>query len=110
MTENDLPAEAIADPRTFTDEGALHGLLARLRRTDPLPFIEADDYAPFWLVTRHADTANPTASSPSAPGLMCASASTSLASSPSSANCWRGSSTSNLRGSRAWSRAASSAG
>ena len=38
MTENDLPAEAIADPRTFTDEGALHGLLARLRRTDPLPF------------------------------------------------------------------------
>lgn len=55
MTENDLPAEAIADPRTFTDEAALHGLLARLRRTDPLPWIAAEDYTPFWLVTRHAD-------------------------------------------------------
>src|SRR5258705_6978856 len=55
MTANDLPAEAIANPRTFTDEAALHGLLARLRRSDPLPFIEAEDYAPFWLVTRHAD-------------------------------------------------------
>ena len=55
MPDNNLPAEAIADPRTFTDEAALHGLLARLRRTDPLPFIQAEDYPPFWLVTRHAD-------------------------------------------------------
>lgn len=55
MLENDLPAEAIADPRTFTNEAALHGLLSRLRRTDPLPYVEAHDYAPFWLVTRHAD-------------------------------------------------------
>ncbi|MBV1686163.1 cytochrome P450 [Novosphingobium sp. G106] len=55
MHDTDLPAEAIADPRTFTDNRALHGLLARLRRTDPLPYIQAEDYAPFWLVTRHAD-------------------------------------------------------
>jgi cytochrome P450 len=55
VIENDLPPEAIADPRTFTDEKALHGLLARLRRSDPLPYIQAHDYAPFWLVTRHAD-------------------------------------------------------
>lgn len=55
MTETDLPAEAIANPRTFTDEAALHGLLARLRQSDPMPWIEAEDYEPFWLVTRHAD-------------------------------------------------------
>lgn len=54
MTENNLPAEAIADARTFTDPALLNGLLARLRRTDPLPHIVAEDYAPFWLVTRHA--------------------------------------------------------
>ena len=55
MTVSTLPNEAIADPRTFTDPVALHGLLARIRQTDPLPYIEADDYAPFWLVSRHTD-------------------------------------------------------
>lgn len=55
MLENDLPAEAVADPRTYADEEALHGLLARLRRIDPVARIEAEGYAPFWLVTRHAD-------------------------------------------------------
>ncbi len=55
MTECMLPDEAIADPRTFTDPVALHALLARIRQTDPLPLIEAEDYAPFWLVSRHAD-------------------------------------------------------
>jgi cytochrome P450 len=55
MLENDLPADAITDARTFTDEVALHGLLARLRRTDPLPYIDSGTTVPFWLVTRHAD-------------------------------------------------------
>jgi cytochrome P450 len=55
LTVSTLPNEAIADPRTFTDPAALHALLARIRTTDPLPFIEADDYAPFWLVSRHMD-------------------------------------------------------
>jgi cytochrome P450 len=52
---SDLPVEAFADPRTFTDPAALNRLLARIRKTDPLPFIEAHDYAPFWLVSRHVD-------------------------------------------------------
>ena len=55
MTECMLPDEAIADPRTFTDPAALHALLSRIRQTDPLPYIEAEDYAPFWLVSRHSD-------------------------------------------------------
>ena len=55
MSDIALPAEAIADPRTYTDPAALNGLLARLRKDDPLPYVEAPGYAPFWLVTRHAD-------------------------------------------------------
>jgi cytochrome P450 len=55
MAESSLPVEAIADARTFTDPAALHGLLARIRKTDPLPYIEAEDYPPFWLVSRHKD-------------------------------------------------------
>ena len=35
MVKNTLPVEAITDPRTFTDPAALHGLLARIRTTDP---------------------------------------------------------------------------
>jgi cytochrome P450 len=55
MTATALPFEAIADARTFTDPAALHALLARIRKTDPLPYIQAADYAPFWLVSRHQD-------------------------------------------------------
>ena len=55
MQENDLPADAITNARTFTDDAALHGLLARLRRTDPMPRINNGSTVPFWLVTRHAD-------------------------------------------------------
>jgi cytochrome P450 len=55
MTEVALQPEAIADPRTFTDPAALNGLLARLRQNDPMPYVQAEGYAPFWAVTRHAD-------------------------------------------------------
>lgn len=53
MTENDLPIEAILDPATFVEEDRLHGLLARLRRTDPFPYVETDKAIPFWLATRY---------------------------------------------------------
>jgi cytochrome P450 len=55
MSESTLPDEAIADARTFTDPVALHALLARIRKTDPLPYIDARGYPPFWLVSRHND-------------------------------------------------------
>jgi cytochrome P450 len=55
MPESTLPVEAIANARTFTDPAALHALLARIRKSDPLPYIEANDYPPFWLVSRHND-------------------------------------------------------
>jgi len=55
MSESTLAVEAIADARTFTDPVALHALLDRVRKTDSLPYVEAEDYAPFWLVSRHSD-------------------------------------------------------
>ena len=55
MQENDLPAEAIVDKKIFTDMNQLHGLLLRLRRHDPLPWVQPEGYDPFWLATRHAD-------------------------------------------------------
>lgn len=55
MTELDLPAEAIVDPRCFADPDALHRMLARVRRTDPFPYLQPEGYRPFWLAARHAD-------------------------------------------------------
>ncbi|MEY2926548.1 MAG: hypothetical protein RL367_1025 [Pseudomonadota bacterium] len=55
MQDVNLPVESIVDPRTFTDMATLHGLLARTRQSDPLPYVTAPDHMPFWLVTRHAD-------------------------------------------------------
>jgi cytochrome P450 len=54
MIENDLPAAAITDPALFADDARLHGMLARLRRTDPFPYVEAEGHLPFWLATRHS--------------------------------------------------------
>lgn len=51
----DLPNEAIALGSTFTDPDLLNGLLARIRRDDPLPLIRAEGFVPFWLVSRHDD-------------------------------------------------------
>jgi cytochrome P450 len=55
MPLNQLPPEAIVDGRVFADEKALHALLTRLRREDPMPFINVEGFPKFWLVTRHAD-------------------------------------------------------
>jgi len=43
------------DPKAYTDPQGWHAEAARLRREDPVPWIEAEGYDPFWAVTRHAD-------------------------------------------------------
>ena len=53
MIENELPASIITDPATFADDAKLHGMLARLRRTDIFPYVEAEGHEPFWLATKH---------------------------------------------------------
>lgn len=55
MSEAILPPSAITDGRTFTDLRALRALLANVRATDPLPYVESEGYHPFWLVSRHDD-------------------------------------------------------
>jgi cytochrome P450 len=46
---------ALTDPAAYADEGALHEALGLLRREDPVHWVEAAGFEPFWAVTRHAD-------------------------------------------------------
>jgi cytochrome P450 len=46
---------AIVDEALHADPGAYHALLTELRETDPVCWVEPDEYAPFWIVSRHAD-------------------------------------------------------
>jgi cytochrome P450 len=45
---------ALTDPTAYADEARLHEALALLRREAPVHWVEADGYAPFWAITRHA--------------------------------------------------------
>ena len=50
-----LVGNAIVDEQLYADPGAYHKLLSQLRSEDPVCWVEPDDYAPFWVVTKHAD-------------------------------------------------------
>ena len=43
------------DPGAYADEDRLHEAFALLRREDPVHWVEAAGFEPFWAVTRHAD-------------------------------------------------------
>ncbi|MFI6291394.1 cytochrome P450 [Nonomuraea sp. NPDC050790] len=45
----------LTDPSAYADEARLHEALSLLRRDDPVHWVEAEGYRPFWAVTRHAD-------------------------------------------------------
>lgn len=47
--------DIFTDPRAYTDPQRWHAVAARLRREDPVAWIEVPDFDPFWAVTRHAD-------------------------------------------------------
>ena len=40
---------------TWADMTAWHDQVAQIRRSDPVLRVDADGYAPFWVLTRHAD-------------------------------------------------------
>ncbi|HEY0299826.1 MAG TPA: cytochrome P450 [Rhizomicrobium sp.] len=40
---------------TYGDDAAIHGLLAGLRRDDPVHWTQPEGFRPFWAITRHAD-------------------------------------------------------
>jgi cytochrome P450 len=46
---------SFTNPAAYADEDRLHEALALLRREDPVHWVEAAGYEPFWAVTRHAD-------------------------------------------------------
>jgi cytochrome P450 len=49
------PVAIFSDPKAYTDAQRWHDVAARLRREDPVAWIEVPDFDPFWAVTRHAD-------------------------------------------------------
>lgn len=46
---------ALVDPALHAQPDQYHALLTELRATAPVCSAEPDEYAPFWVVTRHAD-------------------------------------------------------
>jgi cytochrome P450 len=46
---------AFVTPSAYADEAYFHEACAVLRREDPIHLIETDDFAPFHVVTKHAD-------------------------------------------------------
>ncbi|HEY1920839.1 MAG TPA: cytochrome P450 [Streptosporangiaceae bacterium] len=46
---------ALTDASAYADETRLHEALALLRREDPVHWVEADGFDPFWAITRYAD-------------------------------------------------------
>ncbi|HXY92387.1 MAG TPA: cytochrome P450 [Acidimicrobiia bacterium] len=51
----ELAARVFTDPSAYADEARFHAACARLRRDDPVPYVDVDGYEPFWAVTRHGD-------------------------------------------------------
>ncbi len=47
--------QALLTGATFTDEALFHGVTSKLRREDPIHWVEHPDFNPFYVLTRHAD-------------------------------------------------------
>jgi len=54
MTVSPDISGTVVDPKAYAD-GRIDTVFAKLRQEAPIAWIEADGYAPFWAVTRHAD-------------------------------------------------------
>jgi len=46
---------AIADPRTYGDETAIHAMLKDLRDNDPVHWTTPEGFRPYWAITKYAD-------------------------------------------------------
>ena len=47
--------EDIVKPSTIADEDYYHELTLEMRQQDTLPCIQADEYKPFWAISKHSD-------------------------------------------------------
>lgn len=50
-----LDGKVLADPLAYTDDARLHAALSHLRAHAPVSWVDVDNYAPFWAITKHAD-------------------------------------------------------
>jgi cytochrome P450 len=55
VTIPDHIARAVVDPKAYADDTALYDALRWLRTNQPLGMTHIEGFAPFWLVTKHAD-------------------------------------------------------
>ena len=46
---------ALADPRTYGDDPKLHELMSHIRQNDPVAYIDAEGFRPFYGISKHAD-------------------------------------------------------
>jgi cytochrome P450 len=46
---------ALADPRTYGNDPSLHELMAHIRQHDPVAYIDAASFRPFYAISKHAD-------------------------------------------------------
>jgi cytochrome P450 len=51
----DHPERVLVDPLAYADEPRLHTALARLRKDEPVPYVDDPKYRPFFAITKHAD-------------------------------------------------------
>ncbi|WP_179469746.1 cytochrome P450 [Mycolicibacterium vinylchloridicum] len=51
----DDAALVFVDPQAYTDETRLHAAFAHLRANDPVAWVEASGYNPFWAITKYDD-------------------------------------------------------
>ncbi len=51
----DNPQGTLLYPETYADSGYPHDTWARLRREDPIHFVDPERGRPYWAITRHAD-------------------------------------------------------
>ncbi len=54
-TTRTVTPERLADPKLFADPDAVLELYRRLRKDDPLVWVEPEGYQPFWALTRYND-------------------------------------------------------
>lgn len=47
--------DAIVNPEFFANEDKIHEIFTKLRREDPVHFVEPQGFRPFWAITKHAD-------------------------------------------------------
>lgn len=45
----------LADPRTYGNDHGLHELMTHIRHNDPVAYIDAEGFRPFYAISKHAD-------------------------------------------------------